>query len=157
MDIRTTLLVLALLAPIAVLTILGQSDPEFSTAKQLPPPPQATRILPIDKSNASRRPSSLEEARAQARKELEYLEKLTPSQWAEIERKRMENVAKWNALPQEEKAKLIDRFAPNAKRSKNLPPSLPPAATPTKNGKEEDSESPTPSLPSESDDASAKD
>ena len=104
MDKRTVAIIIALLSPVAVMALVAVNAPEEApptgpgTATVVPDrlPPTQDNARPDDGGHvpppprAPREPLTLEQARERAKKELEWLNALTPEQGEVEQRRRME-------------------------------------------------------------------
>ncbi len=145
MNIRTIIIAIALLAPVAALAVLAQQADtpgkaahgkdnsakleNLSTAPAALPPTsgeqQATRA----------RPASLEEAKARLKQRLADLEKMTPEQWEAEQKGKQQRPGRrtWDQLTPEEQLKVMERRQEKNKRLPDVPGKTanPPAELPT--------------------------
>jgi hypothetical protein len=120
MNKRTLLIFLALLAPVAMLALMmkpasvpaPQPVPVAAMTPAPAQPPSTGALQTNTMPPRPRPPATLDEARAQAKVQLDYLNRMTPQQWDDMQKKRAVAMQRWAALPEQEKKRLIEGFRP---------------------------------------------
>ncbi len=126
MNIRVALIIIALLAPVAVLSVLAQQaghEPEAKPPEQVnnkpPSGPKSTPAQASADADAWKQPANVQEARERARRRLAQLEKMTEEQWQAEQRQKQEAAQK--VLQQHQNQKPPAKQAKRGKWDKMTP------------------------------------